>query len=137
MHVVCPLIWAIALISHSQLGDNELQLYGPTSIFRLAPRTPERSTPTISQEGASGSADAYRSLSQENPDLDSKLDWARHLPQGVKLTRPEHDRCVYPFHLLVAAPALLNGLVMGQAPGSSIPLFHVMVPSRYPKAVPA
>ncbi|KAI0248581.1 hypothetical protein BJV78DRAFT_785226 [Lactifluus subvellereus] len=80
----------IAPTRHLHLGDNELQLYGPTSIFRLAPRTPERLT--LNEEGANGSADAYRSLSQENPVLDSKLDWARHLPQGVGLTRLEHDR---------------------------------------------
>jgi hypothetical protein len=96
---------AISPNSYSQLGDNELQLYGPTSIFRLAPRTPDR--PTF-EESANGSADAYRSLSQENPDPDSELDWARHLPQDVPLTRPEHNRYggrLTCFHL----SALLNG----------------------------
>ena len=75
-----------------QLGDNELELYGPTSIFRLAPRSPERRT--FSDEIAgNGSTDAYRLLSQANPVQDAEIDWARHLPQEVPLTRVEHDRC--------------------------------------------
>ena len=76
-----------------QLGDNELELYGPTSIFRLAPRSPERRT--FSDEISNGSTDAYRLLSQVNPVLDAEIDWARHLPQEVPLTRVEHDRCAH------------------------------------------
>jgi hypothetical protein len=75
-----------------QLGDNELELYGPTSIFRLAPRSPERRTFSDEISG-NGSTDAYRLLSQVNPVDDAEIDWARHLPQKVPLTRVEHDRC--------------------------------------------
>lgn len=76
----------------SQLGDDGLQLYGPTSIFRLAPTTPER--PNFNEEVANGYTDAYRSLYQENLLLNSDIDWSRHLPQGVPLTLLEHDQCV-------------------------------------------
>ncbi len=75
-----------------QLGNDGLQLYGPTSIFRLAPSTPER--PNFNEEVVNGYADAYRSLYQENPLFNSEIDWARHLPQEVPLTLLEHDRCV-------------------------------------------
>jgi hypothetical protein len=99
-------------ISSIQLGDNELQLYGPTSIFRLAPRSPERlAFNEENEESANGIADAYRALSQNNPSLDAELDWSRHLPQGVPLTRSEHDRYVRFLPLLVAASALQTGLV--------------------------
>jgi len=81
----------------SQLGrDNELQLCGPTSIFRLAPPSPERRT--FGDEIANGATDAYRSLSQENPILDSQIEWNRHLPQGVPLTQKEHDECAVFIH---------------------------------------
>jgi hypothetical protein len=98
-------------ISYIQLGDNELQLYGPTSIFRLAPRTPERLA--FNEGSANGIADAYRAISQDNPPLNAELDWARHLPQGVPLTRSEHDRYVRFLPPLVAASALQTGLVPG------------------------
>jgi len=83
----------IAPTRHLHLGDNELQLYGPTSIFRLAPPSPER--PRFSDEIVNGRIDAHPSLTQRNPVLDSELDWARHLPQGVPLTREEHDRLLF------------------------------------------
>lgn len=73
----------------SQLGSDGLQLYGPSSIFRLAPSTPER--PSFNEDSY---ADAYRSLYQENLLYNSEIDWARHLPQGVPLTLAEHDWCV-------------------------------------------
>ncbi|KAH9969716.1 hypothetical protein BC827DRAFT_1262920 [Russula dissimulans] len=79
----------IAPTRHLHLGDNELQLYGPTSIFRLAPPSPERRT--FGDEITNGGTDAYRSLSQANPILDSQIEWNRHLPQDVPLTRKEHD----------------------------------------------
>ncbi|KAH9989703.1 hypothetical protein BJV74DRAFT_837982 [Russula compacta] len=72
------------------LGDNELEYYGHTAIFRLAPHPPERKT--LSDEIANGSTDVYRSLSQVPPVLGPEIDWARHLPQDVPLTRAEHDR---------------------------------------------
>jgi hypothetical protein len=72
----------------SQLGNDGLQLYGPTSIFRLAPSAPER--PNFNEEVSNGYADACH----ENPLFNSEIDWARHLPQGVPLTLLEHDRCV-------------------------------------------
>lgn len=91
-----------------QLGNDGLQLYGPTSIFRLAPSTPER--PTFNEEVGSGYVDAYRSLHQENLLFNSEIDWSRHLPQ-VPLTVLEHDRCV----LWAAASSFLidflNGLI--------------------------
>lgn len=80
----------IAPTQHLHFDDNELQLYGPTSIFRLAPRSPERRT--LSDEIVNGNTDAYRLLSQANPVLDSEIDWNRNLPQEVPLTRGEHDR---------------------------------------------
>ncbi|KAI9435378.1 hypothetical protein F5148DRAFT_1266632 [Russula earlei] len=81
----------IAPTRHLHLGDNELQLYGPTSIFRLAPRSPERQT--FGDERTNGSTNAYRLLSRENPIVDdSQIDWTRHLPQGVPLTWDEHNR---------------------------------------------
>jgi len=80
----------LAPTRHLHFDDNELQLYGPTSIFRLAPRSPERRT--FSDEIVNGNTDAYRMLSQANPVLDSDIDWNRHLPQEVPLTRGEHDR---------------------------------------------
>jgi hypothetical protein len=80
----------LAPTRHLHFDDNELQLYGPTSIFRLAPRSPDRRT--SSDEIANGNTDAYRLLSEANPVLDSKIDWNRHLPQEVPLTRGEHDR---------------------------------------------
>jgi hypothetical protein len=86
-----------------QLGNDGLQLYGPTSIFRLAPTTPER--PNYNEEVGSGYADAYRSLYQENLLFNSEIDWNRHLPQ-VPLTVMEHDRCV-----LWAAAIFLNELI--------------------------
>lgn len=42
---------------------------------------------------ANGSLDAHRSLTQSNPVPDSEIDWNRHLPPGVRLSRVEHDRC--------------------------------------------
>jgi len=79
----------IAPTQHLHLGNDGLQLYGPTSIFRLAPSTPER--PNFNEEVGSGYADAYRSLHQENLLSNSEIDWSRHLPQ-VPLTVLEHDR---------------------------------------------
>ncbi|KAI0260216.1 hypothetical protein BC834DRAFT_973601 [Gloeopeniophorella convolvens] len=69
------------------LGNGGL-LYGLTSIFRWAPRTPERSP--LNEELLNGGADVY--LAQEKPLFDSDIDWARHLPEEVPLTRAEHDR---------------------------------------------
>ncbi|KAI0304328.1 hypothetical protein B0F90DRAFT_1704613 [Multifurca ochricompacta] len=56
----------------------------------LAPNTPEHRS--FNEEVVNGSADAYRSLSQENSVLNPEIDWARHLPQDVPLTQLEHDR---------------------------------------------
>jgi hypothetical protein len=84
----------LAPTQHLHLGgNNELQLYGPTSIFRLAPPSPERRR--FGDETLNGNTDAYRSLSQENPILDSQIEWNRHLPQGVPLTRNEHDQLLH------------------------------------------
>ncbi len=92
----------LILTLYPQLGNDGLQLFGPTSIFRLAPSTPER--PSFNHEEiANGCADAYRSLHQENLLFNSEIDWPRHLPQGVPLTLMEHDRCV---HCAVAAICL-------------------------------
>ena len=89
----------------SQLGNEGLQQYGITSIFRLAPTAPER--PNFNEEVSNGYADEYRSLYQENLLYNSNIDWTRHLPQGVPLTLLEHDRCV----VCVAALIYLNKLV--------------------------
>jgi hypothetical protein len=78
----------IAPTQHLHLSEkNELELYGPTSIFRLAPRSPERRT--FSDEMINGTTDV---LSQMNPVLNAEIDWARHLPQEAPLTRVEHDQ---------------------------------------------
>ncbi|KAH9065320.1 hypothetical protein EDB87DRAFT_1595180 [Lactarius vividus] len=79
----------IAPTQHLHLGNDGLQLYGPTSIFRLAPTTPER--PNFPEEVVNGYADAYRSLYQESILFNSEIDWSRHLPR-VPLTLLEHDR---------------------------------------------
>jgi hypothetical protein len=77
---------------HLVLEDDDLQLYGPTSIFRLAPKTPtavhsrfpdtENTSETyiLLVEGAD--------LSSYNPDFD----WSRYLPTEVPMERQEHDR---------------------------------------------
>ena len=106
LHVRVPFhthLGTIILNLCAQLGNDGLQLYGPTSIFRLAPTTPER--PNFNEEVGNGYADAYRSLYQENLLFNSEIDWNRHLPQ-VPLTVMEHDRCV-----LWAAAIFLNELI--------------------------
>ncbi|KAH9986615.1 hypothetical protein BJV77DRAFT_950868 [Russula vinacea] len=78
----------IAPTQHLHLSQkNELELFGPTSIFRLAPRSPERRT--FSDEMINGTTDT---LSQMNPVVNAEIDWARHLPVGAPLTRVEHDQ---------------------------------------------
>jgi len=79
----------IAPTRHLHLGNDGLQVFGFSSIFRLAPSAPER--PNINEEVGSGYADAYRSLYQENLLSNSEIEWNRHLPQ-VPLTVLEHDR---------------------------------------------
>ena len=75
-----------------QLEADDLQLYGPTSIFRLAPKPPISRFPDIAEitsetyillvEGAG--------LSTYNPDFD----WSRYLPVEVPMERQEHDKYV-------------------------------------------
>ncbi|OBZ70244.1 Nitrogen assimilation transcription factor nit-4 [Grifola frondosa] len=64
---------------HLVLQETDLELYGPTSIFRLAP---ERSSPSVGE------------MQQDNsePPSSTYFDWARHLPPEVPLSRAEHDR---------------------------------------------
>ncbi|EMD40262.1 hypothetical protein CERSUDRAFT_110868 [Gelatoporia subvermispora B] len=74
----------IAPTRHLVLRESHLELYGPTSIFRLAP---ERASPSTDDPGRE---------SQEPPPLSdthsSYFDWSRHLPPEVPLSRAEHDR---------------------------------------------
>lgn len=82
----------MSLIVRTKLEDDNFRLYGPTSIFRLAPRRPERvallaDIATISNETyvlqVDGVDDSY---------CDPHFEFYRHLPQEVPLTRREHDK---------------------------------------------
>ncbi|KAI0051397.1 hypothetical protein FA95DRAFT_1554474 [Auriscalpium vulgare] len=77
---------------HLRLDDDDtLHLYGPTSIFRLAPR---RSVGTSRyQEVADSNAESYQLLvAQNGASAQTEIDWARHLPVENPLSRAEHDR---------------------------------------------
>ncbi|OCH90022.1 hypothetical protein OBBRIDRAFT_633141 [Obba rivulosa] len=73
----------IAPTRHLVLRESHLELYGPTSIFRLAP---ERASPSTD--------DPSRDSQEPAPlaDTTSYFDWSRHLPPEVPLSRAEHDR---------------------------------------------
>jgi hypothetical protein len=77
-----------------KLEDQDLQLYGSTSIFQYAPKNPDRRSrfPEIIEK----TSECYVLLvdgvddSHYNPDFD----WSRHLPPEVPLERREHDKYV-------------------------------------------
>ncbi len=65
-------------LHHSfQLQGEDLELYGPTSAYRLAPeRAKDHPCPNISEQANASPV----------------LDWSRYLPPEAPLTRAEHDR---------------------------------------------
>jgi len=75
---------------HLVLEADDLQLYGPTSIFRLAPKPPISRFPDMAEI----TSETYillvdgADLSTYNPDFD----WSRYLPVEVPLERQEHDK---------------------------------------------
>ncbi|KAI0056567.1 hypothetical protein BV25DRAFT_1920908 [Artomyces pyxidatus] len=77
---------------HFEDGDT-LQLYGPTSIFRLAPRY-QPNAPSRYQDIASSDGQSYQLLSNDGGShpVHQNIDWDRHLPADVPLSRPEHDK---------------------------------------------
>lgn len=79
---------------HLILGDNQddLHLYGPCSIFRLAPTAPGRAPrlPEINEDRR-----ARYVLQVEGADetyCNPNFDWSRHLPREVFMERKEHDK---------------------------------------------
>jgi hypothetical protein len=85
----------------AQLEDNndELQLSGPFAIFRLEPKIPGRISrfPQIFENPELRYVLFLDGIdeSQINPNLD----WSRHLPSEVPITRKEHDR--YRIHNII------------------------------------
>ncbi|KAA1477277.1 hypothetical protein DENSPDRAFT_808440 [Dentipellis sp. KUC8613] len=76
---------------HLRLDEEGLQFYGPTSIFRLAPQDASPQQASRFQQLAENQAGSYVLSRGEGTDQ-SDIDWSRHLPSDVALTRPEHDR---------------------------------------------
>ncbi|KAI0312453.1 hypothetical protein OF83DRAFT_1176619 [Amylostereum chailletii] len=66
-------------------GSDNLQLYGPTSIFRLAPPNNDRSPKQLAAV-VTDSVLTYELYAGTN------VDWKRYLPDEVLLTQKEHDR---------------------------------------------
>lgn len=79
-------------MSSIQLEEDDLQLYGPTSIFRLAPKA--QPLHTRFPDMLENNSETYillvegADLSTYNPDFD----WSRYLPLEVPMERQEHDR---------------------------------------------
>ncbi|KAF7967505.1 hypothetical protein HWV62_41412 [Athelia sp. TMB] len=77
---------------HLVLEEDDLQLYGPTSIFRLAPKA--QPLHTRFPDMLENNSETYillvegADLSTYNPDFD----WSRYLPLEVPMERQEHDR---------------------------------------------
>ncbi|KAI0083369.1 fungal-specific transcription factor domain-containing protein [Irpex rosettiformis] len=69
----------IAPTRHLVLQGEDLELYGPTSAYRLAP---ERAKDPPCTNG----------VIPEHPSPSPVLDWSRYLPPSAPLTRAEHDR---------------------------------------------
>ncbi|CAL1699935.1 unnamed protein product [Somion occarium] len=66
------------------LGERDLELYGPTSAFRLAPDRPS--------ECSCPREDCVHKLEQSPVPVSPYIDWTRHLPPECPLIRDEHDR---------------------------------------------
>ncbi|KAK7696105.1 hypothetical protein QCA50_000748 [Cerrena zonata] len=66
------------------LGERDLELYGLTSAFRLAP---ERSS-----ECSCPDENCMHKLEREGTPVSPYVDWARHLPPECPLHREEHDK---------------------------------------------
>jgi hypothetical protein len=96
LSLVCLSLRDVVQANHThKLGEQDLQLYGSTSIFQYAPQDPDRRSrfPEIIEK----TSQCYVLLvegvddSAYNPDFD----WSRHLPPEVPIDRREHDRYVY------------------------------------------
>lgn len=77
---------------HLVLEGDDFRLYGPTSIFRLAPRKPQRVSRL--SDIATTSSEIYTLLVDDVDDsyCDLNIDHCRYLPPEIHLTRREHDR---------------------------------------------
>lgn len=70
-----------------KLGERDLELYGLTSAFRLAP---ERSSECSCPE-----ENCMHKLERDNTPVSPYVDWDRHLPPECPLQREEHDKYGY------------------------------------------
>ncbi|KAI0317060.1 fungal-specific transcription factor domain-containing protein [Amylostereum chailletii] len=77
-----------APMNHLHLRDDDLQLFGPTSILRLAPRKLEPLRTSREREMEESTYVLYGH---------TEIDWARHLPSDVCLSQYEHDKLLYLF----------------------------------------
>jgi hypothetical protein len=118
-------------ITQFEENHDELQLTNNFAIFRLEPKLPGR--------------DSRFPQIFENPDLryvlfldgidesqiNPNLDWARHLPAEVPITRKEHDRYIYDFHNTII---LLRS--RRQIARSALQIFHLLVSSDRTCTIP-
>ncbi|KAI0069306.1 hypothetical protein BV25DRAFT_1910990 [Artomyces pyxidatus] len=83
----------IAPTMHFRFDEGRLELYGPTSIFRLVPHHHQPSTTSRYEDArvVDRNAQSYQLLPHDCASLPS-IDWNRHLPSDSPLTRPEHDK---------------------------------------------
>ncbi|KAI0337043.1 hypothetical protein BDW22DRAFT_1433627 [Trametopsis cervina] len=72
----------IAPTRHLVLQGDDLELYGPTSAYRLAPERSDRDS----------TSDARPFSVLENANPSPVLDWNRYLPPEAPMTLAEHDR---------------------------------------------
>jgi len=77
---------------HLVLEDYDFRLYGPTSIFRLSPKKPQRVS-RLSDIAATPS-ESYTLLADgiDESSCDLSIDFSRYLPRDIYLPRREHDR---------------------------------------------
>ncbi|KAH8092517.1 hypothetical protein BXZ70DRAFT_1010830 [Cristinia sonorae] len=81
----------IAPTKKLMLRESDLELYGPTSAFQMAP---ERKTSCDCPPNACN----HRIMDHlAAPHLSPTMDWARHLPPEAPITREEHDRLLHLF----------------------------------------
>ncbi|THH29803.1 hypothetical protein EUX98_g4390 [Antrodiella citrinella] len=84
----------IAPTKKLMLRESDLELYGPTSAFQMAPeRKHACDCPPDRPEACTHRIIEYLAA----PHLSPSMDWARHLPPEAPITREEHDRLLHLF----------------------------------------